>query len=168
MMIRSAQITDAPSIAVLSVEVWTGTYLKRGIGAFFADYVLGEFTSAKTNALIHDPWQHMWVAVAEDGIVGVLRLTSDACGPVAECSDWEIATLYVQPRHHGKGYGTHLLKKAFSYAKSNDAPSVWLATNAENTPAIQFYLAQGFKHIGETHFRIADEAYLNNVYGYTL
>ena len=167
-MIRSAQITDAPSIAVLSVEVWTGTYLKRGIGAFFADYVLDEFTSAKTKALIHDPRQHIWVAWAEDGIVGVLRLTSDACGPVAECSDWEIAKLYVQPRHHGKEYGTHLLEKAFSHAKSNGASSVWLATNAENIPAIQFYLAQGFNQIGETHFSISDEAYLKNVYAYAL
>ena len=77
-MIRSAQITDAPSIAVLSVEVWTGTYLKRGIGAFFADYVPDEVTSAKTKALIHDPRQHICAAMAEDGIVGVLRLTSDA------------------------------------------------------------------------------------------
>ncbi len=168
MTLRRAQSSDASSIAVLSIEVWTGTYLKQGINAFFAEYILGEFTSAKTAALIADPTQFMLVSINEDGSDGVVRLSAQSPGPVKGCSEWEIATLYVQPRHHGKGIGKRLLSAAFKHAHSQGAASVWLTTNAENTPAIKFYHAQGFKQIGETHFRIDDEAYLNNVYSYPL
>lgn len=48
------------------------------------------------------------------------------------------------------------------------AGSVWLTTNAENDPAIAFYLALGFEKVGETHFRIQDRSYLNNVYALTV
>lgn len=166
MNIRKAELANASSIAVLSIEVWTGTYLRYGIGAFFADYILTEFTPSRTRALINDPQQNIWVAAGEDGIFGVVRLSSQATGPAAVCSDWEIATLYVQPRHHGKGIGKLLLDTAITHAHAHGAPSVWLITNSENTPAIEFYLARGFRQIGETHFRIADERYLNNLYVY--
>lgn len=35
--------------------------------------------------------------------------------------------------------------------------------NAENERAGAFYVANGFEKVGETHFRIGDQAYLNNV-----
>ncbi len=57
MTLRLAQVSDASSIAALSIEVWIGTYLKRGVNAFFADYALGEFTPAKAAQLIADPTQ---------------------------------------------------------------------------------------------------------------
>lgn len=76
----------------------------------------------------------------------------------------EIATFYVQPRHHGKGIGKRLLSAAFAHCRDAGEKSLWLATNAENAPAIAFYLAQGFDQVGETSFCIEDKAYLNNVY----
>lgn len=166
MTVRTAARSDAPSIAAISIEVWIGTYIKRGVSAFFADYALETFTQAKTQALIADPDQTILVSQNAEGIDGVLRLSRNSPAPVEGCGDIEIATLYVQPRHHGKGIGRALLNAAF--ARCGDAETVWLATNAENTPAIGFYLAQGFQQVGETHFRINDQAYLNNVYAYRL
>lgn len=164
MKLRLAQTADASSIAALSIEVWIGTYLKKGVSGFFADYALDTFTVAKTERLITDP-QH-WVLVSEnaEGIDGFIVVTSNAIAPVEGCSETEISTFYIQPRHHGKGIGTALLRAAVAYAQETGAPSVWLTTNAENAPAIGFYLSVGFEHVGETHFRIEGEGYLNNVY----
>jgi len=50
MSLRLARQSDASSIAALSIEVWLGTYLRRGINPFFNDYVLSEFTREKTKA----------------------------------------------------------------------------------------------------------------------
>jgi ribosomal protein S18 acetylase RimI-like enzyme len=150
------------------MEVWVGTYLKRGVSAFFADYALSEFTTVKTQALIFDPTQFILVSVNEDGIDGFMRVSSESKAPVGGCSEMEISTLYVQPLHHGKGIGKRLLNAAIQYARDENAKSIWLTTNAENTPAIAFYLSQGFEQVGETHFRIHEEAYLNNVYSYLL
>lgn len=145
-----------------------GTYLKKGVSAFFADYALEEFTVGKTRELISDPRQFIVVSENEEGIDGFIRITSGSPAPVSGCSDMEISTFYVQPRHHGKGIGKRLLSAALDHCRDACVNSVWLTTNAENDPAIAFYLAKGFEHIGETDFRINDKGYLNNVYRLSL
>ena len=166
MTLRAPDISDASSIAAISIVVWVGTYLKRGVNRFFADYVLEQFTTAKIAALIDDADRFILVSDNAEGIDGFICIASSSAAPVDGCSDMEIATFYVQPRHHGKGIGKRLLNAALDHCRAQNAKSVWLTTNAENDPAIAFYLSQGFEKVGETHFRIGGEAYLNNVYAY--
>lgn len=166
MPLRPATLSDASSIAALSIEVWVGTYLKRGVNAFFADFVLDTFTTQKTETLISDPNAIIIVSENEDGLDGFIRVATGNLAPVDGCSDTEITTFYVQPRHHGKGIGKSLLKAGLQHCQDMGRGSVWLTTHAENAPAIAFYLSQGFDHVGETLFRIQDEGYLNNVYSY--
>lgn len=168
MMLRKAQKSDASSLAAISIEVWIGTYLKHGVSAFFADYALSEFTAPKSERLVADPNQFILVSENNEGIDGFIRVSSGSAAPVSGCSSVEISTFYVQPRHHGKGIGKKLLDAAFAHCRKVGATSVWLTTNAENAPAIAFYLKQGFEHVGETHFRIGSNGYLNNVYSYRL
>ncbi|MEQ6201948.1 GNAT family N-acetyltransferase [Sulfitobacter sp. HNIBRBA2951] len=164
MTLRPATLADASSIAALSLEVWVGTYQRAGISGFFADYALAEFTTAKTAQLLMDSAQIIVVSQNADGIDGVMRLTVDHGGTITGCDGPEIATLYVQPRHHGKGIGQRLLQAACEESRQRGATSLWLTTNAQNDPAIAFYLSQGFTQIGETDFRIGDARYLNNIY----
>lgn len=164
MILRRAVLEDASSLAAISIEVWVGTYLKQGVGAFFADYALAEFTTDRMRALITDPAQTIFVSQNREGIDGFIRIAQGSTAPVAGCSDTEIATFYVQPRHHGKGIGLRLLQAALTFCHEERVSSVWLTTNAENDPAIGFYLAQGFHQVGETYFEIDDQRYLNNVY----
>ncbi|MCA0871914.1 GNAT family N-acetyltransferase [Seohaeicola saemankumensis] len=164
MQLRQATRTDASSIAAISIEVWLGTYLRRGVSAHFADFALQEFTPARIAALIDDPAQFILVSENEEGIDGFIRLSRASPAPVPGWSDTEIATFYVQPRHHGKGIGTALLNAALAHCRDTAVTSVWLTTNAENAPAIAFYRAQGFAEVGQTHFRIGDGAYLNTVF----
>lgn len=164
MTVRKAQKPDASSLAAISIEVWIGTYLKHGVSAFFADYALSEFTALNFENLLADPNQFILVSENEEGIDGFIRVSSGSKAPASGCSSVEISTLYVQPRHHGKGIGKALLDAALEHCRRRGAASVWLTTNAENSPAIAFYLKQGFEHIGETHFHIGNEGYLNNVY----
>lgn len=164
MALRAATETDASSIAAISIEVWVGTYLKKGVNPAFADYALREFTVSKTNRLIADPGHFIVVSENDDGIDGFIRVSSGSRSPAGECSDMEISTFYVQPRHRGKGIGKRLLEAAIQHGRDADAASVWLTTNAENDPAIAFYLSQGFEHVGETEFRIDGKGYPNNVY----
>lgn len=160
MMYRAATPSDASSLAALSIEVWVGTYLKEGVAGHFAEFALAEFTVSKMAGLVADPTQVMVVAQDSGGLVGFIRLSLGVTAPVSGCGDVEIATLYVQPRHHGKGIGKRLLAEGMAQVEGG----VWLATNAQNDPAIAFYLHSGFRKMGETHFCIGEEKYLNNVY----
>lgn len=47
MTIRNATPSDASIMAAISMEVWIGTYLKRGVSTFFAEYPLETFTSVR-------------------------------------------------------------------------------------------------------------------------
>lgn len=163
MPVRNARLDDASSLAALSIEVWLGTYIRRGVTAFFADDALGEFTAEKFRALLNDPGERLIVSQNQDGIDGFVRITSARPAPVAGCGAVELSTLYVQPRHHGKGIGKALLGAALAHAQERGSPALWLTTNSENTPAIGVYHAQGFETVGTTHFRIGDEAYPNAV-----
>lgn len=168
MPLRTAAASDAASLAALSMEVWIGTYLRRGINAFFADYALSTFTKAQFEAHLASPDDHFIVSDNEDGIDGFIRISQNSSPPLSGCSTTEISTLYVQPRHHGKGIGKRLLEAGIAHCSDLGVNSVWLTTNSENSPAIRFYLAQGFRHAGNTHFRIKDQSFLNDVFAYDI
>ena len=162
--LRKAIKSDASSLAALSIEVWLGTYLRRGIAGFFADFVLSEFTTLRFEAMMEDDTEWLYVSQNDEGIDGYIRVTTGVTTAPEGCGPTEITTLYVQPRHHGNGIGKALLDQALDHSRAYGADTVWLTTNSENTPGIGFYKAMGFKHIGVTPFRIADQAYENKVF----
>jgi diamine N-acetyltransferase len=162
-MIRKAEERDASSMAAVSIEVWLNTYLRQGVSAFFADYVLSEFTAQKLRNAIADPDLAIWVSENRIGIDGFVTVCSTATPPLASCSRLEIATLYVQPRHQASGRGAALLHCALDHCRRMGGESAWLKVNAENGRAINLYLRHGFVRVGTTHFVIADRAYENHV-----
>lgn len=162
-MIRSATASDATSLAALSIEVWLGTYIREGINGFFADHALREFTPDRLGSRLQEPRRTILVSQNVVGIDGMIELVAGASAPVAGCSDVEIATLYVQPRHQGAGKGIALLEAGLAHARSSGHAGVWLAVNAQNTAAVTFYERHDFQHAGETHYEIEDQRYLNYV-----
>jgi ribosomal protein S18 acetylase RimI-like enzyme len=160
---RPAVPEDASSIAALSIEVWLGTYLCEGVNAHFADFALAEFTAQAVAARMRDPARRFVVSQNAVGIDGYIQVRSGADAPLAGLGTVEIDTLYVQPRHHGTGIGRGLLLRGLQIAQDLGARDVWLTMEAGNHNARAFYLAQGFRKVGETHFRIGDGAYLNDV-----
>ncbi|WP_420962656.1 GNAT family N-acetyltransferase [Brucella sp. IR073] len=166
-MIRRAEIGDASSLAAVGLEVWLHTYIRDGVSAFFADYALGHFTATRFGELLSRENEHIWVAQGAAGIVGFVHVSEGAAAPVAGCSDLEISTLYVQPRHQRNGGGRRLLDAALEHCAATGKPNVWLTVNAENQRAIDFYFKNGFRQAGETLFRIGDQAYPNHVLQFT-
>lgn len=162
-MIRKAEEQDASSLAAVSIEVWLNTYLRNGVSAFFADYVLAEFTAQKFRSGIGDPELAIFVSENQIGIDGFVTVCSTATPPLAGCSPLQIKTLYVQPRHQSGGRGGALLRRALEHCRSLGGDSVWLTVAAENRRAIGFYLRYGFHKVGTADFVIADQAYETHV-----
>lgn len=72
MKFRLARASDAPVLAAISIEVWLGTYIRKGVNAFFAEFALSEFTSSKLAALLEDPNEHVIVSENDDGLDGFI------------------------------------------------------------------------------------------------
>ena len=166
LQLRPAKTTDCAALAALSIEVWTGTYLREGVNDTFAAFVLETFTPAHFAALLQDPGETLIVSQNRVGIDGYIRITEDRPSPVGG-TNTEITTLYVQPRHHGRGIGQALLRAGLDHCRAKGFGAPWLATNSENTPAIGFYHRQGFASVGETVFEIDGTGYPNTVLHYT-
>lgn len=164
--IRPAAAGDCTSLAALSIEVWTGTYLRDGVSGHFADYVLSHYTPAHFAEALNNPAERLLVSQNRDGIDGYIRLAHGRPSPAGGASRTEIATLYVQPRHHGHGTGLRLLQAGLQLCRSNGWDAPWLTSNSQNTRAISFYLRNGFERAGQTHFSIGQANYPNTVLQY--
>lgn len=155
-------------MAAVGLEVWLNTYIRNGVNAFFADYALKHFTAARFEEILSLTNQTILVSQNAVGIDGFIHLSLGSPAPVPACSDLEISTLYVQPRHQGGGAGGRLLEAGLQFCASTGRPDVWLAVNAENERATEFYLRKGFSKTGETRFQIGDQSYPNHVLRYDL
>lgn len=164
--LRPARPEDAASLAALSIEVWVGTYLRQGVNDLFAGYIFAELTPERFQSLLQQQSETFIVSQNVEGIDGFIRISEGAMPPAGAGSAVEIATLYVQPRHQGRGLGRALLQAGLRRCAELGGPAPWLATNAQNTAAIGFYQGQGFVVTGQTHFQIKAEAYLNEVLTY--
>lgn len=157
--LRAATVQDASSLAALALEVWFATYIRHGINAHFADFALGHFTPARFGAWIEGSAHQIIVSQNRDGIDAYIHLNTRANDPVHGDVSREIVSLYVQPRHQGRGLGAGLLR---ALRDTCDGP-FWLAVNCENTKARRFYDAQNFTKLGEVAFKIGDKAYPNDI-----
>ena len=160
--IRRAVAADASCLSALSIEVWFSTYIKKGITPIFADYALKAYSTEAYLALLKDVNQTVLVSENIDGIDGLLRLSKNSPTDVVGCSDVEIASLYVQPRHHGKAIGQRLLRAGLKAMHEGGVEAVWLNVNAENLRALAFYEAFGFAKKGDTFFKLGGGEYLNH------
>ncbi|HLP07767.1 MAG TPA: GNAT family N-acetyltransferase [Opitutaceae bacterium] len=162
---RPATIEDAAAIAVLATTVWIDTYCDAGIPRSFAEYVLREFTVAKTTELLASPANRLWLAEAEEGIVGFahLRLHAptehlDAAQPA------EVSRLYVLERFARRGIGRSLLERCRTSAAEEEANALWLTVYSGNPRARAFYQRLGWRKIGDTTFVLDGQAYANEVF----
>ena len=164
--LRPACQSDAASLAALSIEVWLGTYLHHDISKRFADYVFETLTPDRFTQHLQTSSEIFILSQNQEGIDGFLRLSRGAEPPTGPGSALEIATLYVQPRHQGRGIGQALLQAAVQRGQDLDAPRPWLATNAQNTKAIGFYQRMGFALTGVIAFCLGTESYPNTLLTY--
>lgn len=161
-IIREASPEDLSNIAVLKQHVWISTYAVEGIRSEFSNFVLAEFTIEKTIESLNDKRKRSFVALSQNHLIGYIQINFYPQSPMPY-SDLvpEIEVLYVLEKFCGRNIGTLLLTQAINALKQRDFNSVWLTVYAENHRAINFYIKNGFKFSGTTHFQLNENNYEN-------
>ncbi|KZE78311.1 GNAT family acetyltransferase [Myroides marinus] len=72
--------------------------------------------------------------------------------PETAGGEYYLDTVAVSPTVQGKGVGSHLLKYAVDYAKSNNYKQVGLIVDLENPSAMKLYSRLGFKQGEQLEF----------------
>ena len=132
MLIRPSISKDASSLALLSLEVWSTTYLRRGINAFFAEYALEEFSRPGFEAVLCDPFEILLVAEKNRLVQGYIRLALNSNCGLESTGVAEIKTLHVRPRHHHRGIGKAVLQAGLAALEAAGHTRPWLMVNAQN------------------------------------
>lgn len=162
--LRPAQDADVVCLAALSIEVWLNTYIRNGVRADYAGYVLAAFTPDKMRrAIARD---HIIVSQNAEGIDAYVQISANRSCAVAGEGDVEISHLYVQPHHQGRGLGPALLRGALDHCAENGVNRPWLISNSENTRALKFYARAGFVKIGTRQYEIDGQFYPNDILSY--
>jgi diamine N-acetyltransferase len=162
--LRLAVPADAQAMAVLATQVWLHTYATQGISAEIAHYVLAELTPARFSASLGDPHRQSLLAVNGEDLMGMAVLQQGAACPAAGCNAAvELQTLYVSAHFVGRGVGSWLLRDAERSAQAKAGSALWLAVNAQNSKAINFYRHRGYHQVGTTWFTLGAAQYENHV-----
>lgn len=124
-MIRTFEPRDMDRL----LEIWLSASIKAH------DFIDASFWQSNTESMrdVYIPASETFVIEDSSGVLGFYSLL-----------DNQLAALFVDPAHQGKGFGKQLLDHAKCLRKALN-----LAVYKENTSSVGFYTSQGFKQVKE-------------------
>lgn len=143
-IIRIAEPKDVEEIQDVFYQSWLATYPKyvhemteEDVKEFFKDAFKEETLVARRKFHENPPENKKFVvALVENKVVGLCSLT------ISEESN-RIQTFYILPEFIGKGIGRKLFEEIQKYF--NKSKPILVCVAKDNSPAIKFYEAMGFK-----------------------
>jgi len=91
-----------------------------------------------------------FLVAEEDGkVIGYITTSYDVGSRLGD-----IGIVSVDPEHHKRGIGSKLMRTALNFLKSRGVRKIWTTVSAINTPAIIYYIKNGFIPEGtlKSHF----------------
>jgi len=137
--IQPASLDDLSAIRDLAIAIWRAHY-PGIISREQIDYMLARMYSLET---LRDELQTQRIRferlLLDDALVGFA-----AYGPTTEPKTWKLHKLYLLPEHHGRGFGSQLLRHCEIQARRLGARQLLLNVNKHNTKAIAAYQRNGY------------------------
>lgn len=145
MLIRLAQKSDIPQIAVLYTE-----FFSYNAGQQPKYYKPATEPGSYPESVVENETEDLFVAEAEGNLVGLLHILEEKTPPYDCFVEHRYATimdLYIKENFRKQGVGRCLLQSAKEWAKSRSLDYIELNVLAENLNGIGFYEHEGFGEI---------------------
>lgn len=158
-VIRYATQSDAEYIALLGRITFTETF-----GHFFRkkeelfEYYERTFSVKKIRVSIDKVNNVFWIAFVNELPVGYAKLKLKSKSEIIDSDKVsQLQKIYVLKDFLSKKIGLQLQNKLIERAKDSGSEKIWLSVLNSNDRAINFYLKNGFEHIGNHDFQIGSE-----------
>ncbi|HEX8232053.1 MAG TPA: GNAT family N-acetyltransferase [Caulobacteraceae bacterium] len=153
--IRRAVGADAEALAELGARTFTEAFGHLYPKADLDDFLAANHTPAKTAAALADVGVAIWVAEANEGLVGYSQAgPADMPHPELRPEHGELKRLYILRSHQNLGLGARLIEPALAWLEAAGRTPVWISVWSENRGAQRFYARYGFEKVGEYEFAV--------------
>ncbi|MEQ6124808.1 GNAT family N-acetyltransferase [Pseudotenacibaculum sp. MALMAid0570] len=150
---------DVETISALAKITFNETF-----GHYFRDpndlleYFNRTFSLEKISESIKKQHNIFWLGLWNDVPVGYAKLKLNSSSEfVSGKNVSQLQKIYVLKNFLSKKVGSKLQEEMLTEAKNNQSEAIWLSVLKENKRAIQFYLKNDFKVMGEHDFQIGKE-----------
>lgn len=154
--IRHAASEDLAALATLSRKTFTDKF-----GQLYHPEDLSAFLAESHSEAVYRDWLAapdtlLRIAETADGtlagylLCSPLSLPADAALP----GSLELKRLYVDAPFQGQALGSRFVDEAVAWARSRDAPELYLSVFSENHGAQRLYSRYGWEKVGEFTFRV--------------
>lgn len=159
---RDATPEDAAAIAAFAASSFVDTfghlYPPEDLEAFLA----AKYGEAIQRAEMAEPLARYFIALEGERLVGYVMMGALDIA-VDEPGALELHRLYVDKDMKGKGVAPRLTDEVIAWARTHNAPALYLSVWENNHRAQAFYKRYGFAHVGEHKFmvgRVADRDFI--------
>lgn len=160
--IRTWRRPDLSAIQQVAWDTWADAY-----GAFVPeddrqDFHDSYYAISKLENLFDSKIVEGCVALVDEKIVGYSKTYWKM-----EDEQFFITSLYVLPQYQKMQLGKKMMEFGIEVARELGVDRVWLGVMVDNTPAIEWYLRQGFI-FGESKPFVIGKTTIEHLYGYKL
>ena len=131
--LRPATANDVPALIDIARRAWLCAYYELAPIEAIRDWVADDFEGK----WYPTHWPEMTVAAIADQPVGLVQPEKDS-----------ISGLWVHPKFHRRGIGSHLLRSGEDEIRKMGYQRVHLCCGYWNSVAPEFYRSQGYKQVG--------------------
>lgn len=155
--LRFATLSDAEKLRALSEDAFRHAYAAFNTHEDMETYCTEHFSLERITNEIENAQTKFILAIAEEEILGYVKLdlaTKLAAGTVRPL---ELARLYTRVDLIGKGIGRQLVDEAVRYAQENNFDALCLSAWQKNPKAVKFYEREQFVIAGTTQFLLGKD-----------
>ena len=139
--VRTATVTDAPTIGDVYLRSWLAGY-----DGLVPEDLLGPVAEQRASydwaAALDEPDSWFGLGTVDGVAAGVTKVGPD---PTEDVSGPWLELLYVVPEHWGTGISSAMLRRAVDAARDTDADSMRLRVVEAQTRARRFYEREGWR-----------------------
>jgi GNAT superfamily N-acetyltransferase len=166
MLIREANLADAPSIAKVHVDTWRTTYSNLMPAKFLADLSYEE-RKTKWVKILSNITQDNFTYIAEDEIGQIVGFANGGKERTGDrLYQGELYAIYILEKYQRQGLGYRLVSTIATRLLQSGASSMLVWVLADN-PASRFYQSLGGQQVYQKQVEIATVQLVEVAYGWT-